>query len=218
MCQSGYIRDVLARFNMQDCKPVKTPLVVGVKLKSPSDKTAIKESLQYRELVGALMYIAIGTRPDIAYAVSLLGKFSSNYDRKHWEAAKRVLRYLRGTIHKKLVFSCNSKGLAGYSDTDWGNCIVDQRSYSGYSFILSGAAMSWCSRKQRTVALSSTGAEYMALTEAVKEAAFLIDFLKEIGCEDLIKIAIYFDNQSAGKLAQNPVFHARYRHIDKVNI
>lgn len=113
-----------------------------------------------------------------------------------------------------MTFTTDSKPLTGYADADWGNCHIDRRSYTGYCFILCGGSISWCSRKQKTVALSSTEAEYMSLTEAGKEAVFLIGFLKELGHEDLTNVTLFNDNQSAGKLVKNTVFHAKSKHIE----
>ncbi|XP_071652183.1 uncharacterized protein [Temnothorax longispinosus] len=131
---------------MTDCKPVKTPLDASVKLHDAVENTDIDESkLPYRELLGSLMYLAQGTRPDIAHA--------------------RVLRYLKGTIIHGLYYTKRGKALIGYTDADWGNCGLDRRSYTGSVFLLANAAISWESRKQRTVTLSSTKAEYTALMQ-----------------------------------------------------
>lgn len=203
LCQRGYIKDVLHKYNMENCKAVKTPLATGVKLQLPmvtEGENIVRKQYPYRELIGALMYIA--------YAVNMLSQFNNCHNESHWQAAKRILRYLQGTIGKKLVYICNNEGISGFADADWGNCNIDRK------FILSGAAISWCARKQRTVALSSTEAEYMSLTDAAKEAIFLSTIVKELGFEELSKITIYNDNQSAGKLALNPVFHSRSKHID----
>jgi len=213
ICQSGYIREVLQRFQMEDCKPVRTPIATGTKLVASPQRSTVTKQYPFRELIGALMYIATCTRPDISHAINLLSQFNNSNDESHWQAAKRVLRYLKGTIEGKLTFSKDELDILGYVDSDWGNCDLDRRSYTGYSFILCGAAISWCSRKQRTVALSSTEAEYMGLTEAAKEAIFLSTFVQELGVKQLSKITIFNDNQSAGKLAQNPVFHSRSKHI-----
>ncbi|XP_071581029.1 uncharacterized protein [Temnothorax nylanderi] len=126
----------------------------------------LDEDVPYRELVGYLTYLALATRPDISFAASCLGQFNNSYGKAHcWVAAKRVLRYLKGTLDLGLVYSPDVKPLKGYVDSDWGNCPDDRRSYSGYVFALSGSPISWDARKQRTVALSSTEAEYMALTD-----------------------------------------------------
>lgn len=199
---------------MSDCKPVSIPLTPGMKLSKTHDDNDHEEVFPYRELIGALMYAALGTRPDIAHAVSALSQFNSCARQEHWGAAKRVLRYLKGTMDLGLRFTNDDQSLRGYVDADWANCIIDRRSYTGSVFILNGAAISWESRKQRTIALSSTEAEYMAVTDAAKEAIYLINFLKDLGLPDLARVTIFNDNQGAGKLAENPVFHSRSKHID----
>lgn len=159
------------------------------------------------------MYLATCTRPDIAYAVSHLSQFNTCFNREHWTAAKRVLRYLKGTSDLGLTYTKNEKSIEGFVDADWTNCSIDRRSYSGFAFTLSGCPISWESRKQKTVALSSTEAEYMALSEAAKQATYLIRLLSAFGIPD-VTIKIFCDNNGAIKLAENPVFHARSKHID----
>ena len=177
--QKGYILDILKKFGMADSKSVSTPMDIGVKLTHPEGAMEKKYAeLPYRELVGALMYLATATRPDIAHAVSFLSQFLTNYRQEHWTATKRVLRYLRGTPGIGITYGCGGSSIIGFSDSDWGNCLTDRRSYTGYIFMYNGGAVSWESRKQRTVALSSTEAEYMALTEASKEAIHLKGLLK----------------------------------------
>jgi len=129
-------------------------------------------------------------------------------------AAKRVLRYLKGTINLGLTYQKSERPALGFVDADWANCREDRRSYTGYVFILSGCPVTWESRKQRTVALSSTEAEYMALTEASKEGLHLKRFLAELGAKHLGQVCIQCDNNGARKLAENPVFHGRSKHID----
>lgn len=216
MNQKGYLNDILERFGMIDAKPVSTPIEPGTKLKRNDDKLIIEKfkNLPYRELVGALMYLAVCTRPDISHAVSYLSQFNSCYDSTHWSAAKRVLRYLKGTENMGLYFKKDQKLLTGYVDADWGNCPEDRRSYTGFVFILGGSPISWESRKQRTVALSSTEAEYMALTEAAKEAVYLRRLLSELGFDKLGHVSLFCDNNGAQKLAKNAIFHNRTKHID----
>ena len=213
--QSGYIRDVLDRFGMSDSKPVATPMDPGTKLeKDEGESSPNEEELPYRELIGSLMYLAVCTRPDIAFAVSYLSQFNSCYNKSHWTAAKRVLRYIKETQDLGLKYQKTGKPLHGYVDADWANCTIDRRSYTGYTFILGGCPISWEARKQRTVALSSTEAEYMALSESSKEASYLKRFLENAGVNNLIQVRIFCDNNGARKLAENPVFHNRSKHID----
>lgn len=214
LCQKTFIKKILEKFGMENCKPIRTPLDANEKLISP--RSLNKEEMEkypYQSLIGSLMYLSVSTRPDIAYTVSMLSQFNQNYSMEHWKAAKRVLRYLKGTADSSLVFQRTGENLVGFADADWGSCIQDRRSYTGYIFKLAGGAVSWEARKQRTVALSSTEAEYMALTEAAKEAIYLGRFLQEIGIHEE-KITIYSDNQGAKRLVENPVFHSRTKHID----
>ena len=129
-------------------------------------------------------------------------------------AAKRVVRYLKGTLEYGITFHKTGKPLFGFVDADWGNCILDRRSYSGYAFILGGAAITWEARKQRTVALSSVEAEYLALGEATKEAIFLRQFLSSLGIKTKEPTVIFNDNQSSQLLVRNPAYHSRTKHID----
>jgi hypothetical protein len=210
--QTGYINELLKRFGMFDSKPVCAPLDPGVKLlksEEPPD-----ENLPYRELVGALTYLSTATRPDISFAVSYLGQFNNCYGKPHWTAAKRVLRYLKGTTKLGLTFFKKSQFLEGFVDADWGNCPNDRKSFTGYVFMLGGGPVSWDARKQKTVALSSTEAEYMGLAEATKEASYLRSFLIELGLDNLSSVVVYEDNLGALKLAANPTFHNRSKHID----
>lgn len=209
--QENYIDQILKKFNMSECKSVSTPMNTDIcidKVESVGD-----QNLPYQRLIGSLMYLAVLTRPDIAYTVSFLSQFNNCYTELHWKCAKRVLRYLQGTKALKLKFSNDNGELQGYADADWASDRNDRKSYTGLVFKLSGGAISWESNKQRTVALSSTEAEYMSLCEASKEGIYLRNVLSE-----LIKyessVTIFNDNQSASKLSYNPVFHKRSKHID----
>lgn len=215
LSQKGYINEILRRFGMQDCHPISTPIAYGSKLtREPDVRDDGEPSYPYQELVGALMYAAMGTCPDIAHAVSVLSQFNSCYGKQHWVAAKQVLRYLQGTADCTLSYSKNDSPLRGYIDADWGSCTIDRRSYTGYTFIFCGAAVTWESRKQRTVALLSTEAEYMAIGDAVKEAMYLASFLGELGHPILSGVVLFNDNHGAHFLAENPSFSTRTKHID----
>ena len=171
--------------------------------------------IPYRNIIGSLMYAMTGTRPDIAYAIGALSQFNENPGELHWKAAKRVLRYLKGTKDFTLVYRKGQKSLEGYSDADWGANPDDRRSTTGYLFTLSGSCISWNSCKQPTVALSSTEAEYMALSQATKEAIWLKWLLEELGFHTPSQASIiHSDNQGCIALGKNPVHHARTKHID----
>lgn len=214
MSQAAYTRELLRRFRMQDCNSVTTPMEVGVKLVKTDGRCNAGESRPYRELIGALIYLSMATRPDITNAVAKLAQFCDFPGEVHWRAAKRILRYLKGTVDLGLVYHKTDLRIVGYSDAEWGGCEVDRRSFSGYNFTLGGAAISWKSQKQPTAALSSTEAEYMALTEAAKEAMYLRGILNELEILEVIDVVVYVDNQGAEYLAHYPMFHKRTKHID----
>lgn len=212
--QSLYLEKVLERFGMSECKPTMTPMDVNVKLEKPKCvKNDVMNQYPYQSLIGALMYLAVTTRPDIAYAVNYLSQFNTNYDVDHWKAAKRVLRYLKGTSDYGLVYERTDLPLFGVVDADWGSNAIDRKSYSGFAFILAGAPISWEARKQRTIALSSTEAEYMAISEATKEAMYLRDVLGNVGMECEC-VTLFNDNQGAIKLAESRNYRSRTKHID----
>ncbi|XP_059057424.1 uncharacterized protein LOC131851019 [Achroia grisella] len=165
---------------MNDALTATTPLEPGLKLLTPETGDENIE-VPYQELIGSLMYIAIGTRLDISHTVSYLSQFNAHYGEVHWKAAKRVLRYLKGTKDLQLRYKRNGQTFpTGYVDADYGNNLVDRRSFTGFVYMMSGAPISWEARKQRTVALSTTEAEYMALAEACKEAIYLKTLISEI--------------------------------------
>ena len=195
---------------MNDSKPVKTPVDPGHRLVKANK--ALDQPL-YQSVVGSLMYLATCTRPDIAYAVGMLARFSSKPNQSHWTAAKRVLRYLRGTVNFGILYRGES-GVLGYSDADWAGDADDRKSTSGYMFLIAGGPVSWKSRKQSTVALSTAEAEYVALSTAVQECMWMQRLLSELGNPPDGPTTILEDNQSSIAMAKNPQFHGRAKHID----
>lgn len=212
--QEKYINAVLQKFGMENCNPVSTPMDKDVNLKVVKETEDKNPKVPYRELIGALTYLAMATRPDIAHAVSVLAQFNERNDNTHWGAAKRILRYLKGTVNMCISYRKDNRGICGYVDADWARCSIDRRSYTGYVFTLNGGGISWKSQKQRTVALSSTEAEYMALSEVMKCALYLEGIVAELKLDCLPKIVIYIDNLGAKLLAENPIVQPRTKHID----
>ena len=213
LTQRRYILDMLKRYGMENCNSVSTPMDKDV-IFSKGSKDAGNKGRPYRELIGGLMYLAIATRPDINHAVSILAQFNDCHEDAHWVAAKRILRYLKGTVDYSLNYQKSDDSIEGHVDADWGRCKIDRRSVTGYVFTLCRGAITWKSQKQRTVALSSTEAEYMALAECAKGAVYLNEFIKELGFHDLTGITIHNDNLGAQLLAKNPIVHPRIKHID----
>nr|AAZ28937.1 polyprotein [Phanerochaete chrysosporium RP-78] len=211
--QTRYLETILERFGMQDCKPVSTPLDPGVKLEpTPEDQTPA--DVPYAAAIGSLMYAATGTRPDIAFAVQTLSQFTSRPSATHWTAVKHVFRYLKGTTDVGLTFARRADDdITGYSDADWAQA-HDRRSVSGYAYLLAGGIVSWNSKKQPTVALSTMEAEYIALSHAAKEAVWLRRLLTELGFPPGAPTVLHTDNQAAISFAHDTQFHARSKHID----
>ncbi|TFY78270.1 hypothetical protein EWM64_g5745 [Hericium alpestre] len=218
MLQRAYIDTILSRFNLQDAKSLTTAIDPSFSLttdQSPSTPQQYDDmrNILYREAIGSLMYAAIGTRPDVSYAVTALSQFMQNPGHPHWEAAKRVMRYLKGTKEEWLTYGGdNANGMEGFSDADWGSS-DHRRSISGYVFLIDGGAVSWSSKKQPIVALSSTEAEYVAMTHAAKEVLWTRAFLGEIISPFDKPTTLYADNQSAITLAKDNLYHARTKHI-----
>ena len=159
---------------MDGTKPVSTRVDISVKLiKTDEDCEAVDQGL-YQSAVGSFLYLSTWSRPDIAYAANRVAKFSSRPSREHWTAVKRIMRYLRGTIEYGLVYERGSQDdCIGFSDSDWAGDVEDRKSTSGYMFQICGTAVSWRSKKQSCVALSTAEAEYMALASAAQEAIWM---------------------------------------------
>ena len=213
--QPNYVESILARFGMSECKPVATPLEAGVRFDKRGDDEEACEVQKYQKAIGCLTYLSTATRPDIAAAVGMLSKFMAEPGVTHWVGVKRVLRYLRGTHNYGLVFvGGDDDTLVGYSDSDWAGDQVTRRSTSGYIFQFGNSTISWSSRRQATVAKSSTEAEYVALSMAAQEAIWLRRLLKDIGVGVDHATTIHEDNQGAIQLSRNPKHHNRTKHVD----
>ena len=173
LSQPNYTEAILKRFGMESCKPTSTPMEANLQL----EKGTVEEKLDkpYRELIGCLTYLMVTSRPDISAAVSYFSQFQCNPNNQHWTHAKRILRYLKGTVQHGLVFKRNAavRQLVGFADANWATDKNDRRSVSGFLFKVYGSTTTWATRKQRTVALSSTEAECSALVECVCEAVWI---------------------------------------------
>lgn len=211
--QVQYIKDMLEEYGMAHCKTWSVPLTPGYQIKYNEYRMKVNPQ-EYQSIIGALTYLSITTRPDIQHSVNKLAQRNADPHVQHLVAAKNILQYLAGTINYKLSFKAGPEGVLEYADADWGSRTTDRKSYTGYIFFINGCAISWESKKQRTVALSSTEAEYMAMSNAAREAIFLRRLLSEIEYGNGDPILLHVDNQGAYKLAQNPVFHNRTKHID----
>ena len=220
LSQSQFITDLLQEHGLQDSKPLSTPLNPGSRLStsmSPQNDAEAAEMHQYPyiSVVGSLMYLALTTRPDIAYAAGVLARFNSNPGLAHWQAVKHVLRYLKGTVDHKLVYrpSDNPEPFITYSDADHGGNPDNGRSTGGYVVKIGNGAVSWSSKLQSLVALSTTEAEHISAVEAGKEILWLRQFMGELGYQISGPSLLRMDNQSAIAVSKNPEHHGKMKHL-----
>ena len=174
------------------------------------------EAVPYRSAVGSLIYAMMGTRPDIAASVGIVSKYLAKPGHLHWQATKRIMRYLKGSAALGITLGGTSDDvgtLFGFSDSDYAGCLDSRRSTTGFLFMF-GGPITWQSKRQPSVAASTAEAEYMALAQAAKEAIWLRALARALGFPQNAPTLIFEDNQGAIKLAKNPVLHARTKHID----
>ncbi|XP_016195996.1 uncharacterized protein LOC107637059 [Arachis ipaensis] len=213
VCQRKHCLDLLQDYGMLDAKPASTPMDYTTHL-SKKFGTLLASNSEYRRIIGRLLYLT-NTKSEIAYAVSKLSQFLDCATDKNFEAALRVLKYLKGALAKGLFFSATTDFTpSGFSDSDWATCSDSRRSVTGHCFFLGTSIISWKSKKQDTVAASSCEAEYRALASATKDAQWLAYMMKELQIEQQKLIVIYCDSQSALHIAVNPVYHERTKHIE----
>ena len=215
---SSYIDVILSHFALSEAKAYGTPMAPGVSyskkdsLTSPDEATHMKNT-PYREAIGSLMYAAVATCPDIAFAVSTLSQFLDNPGDAHWEAAKHISRYPAGTKDFQLTFGTEHHNLEGYMDVDSATQ-EHHRAISGYAFLFDSGMISWSSRKQELVTLSTAEAEYVAAMHAAKETIWLCKLFGELLPESSSPTPFYCDNQATFQLATEENYHVRTKHID----
>ncbi|KAK4327560.1 hypothetical protein Pmani_001967 [Petrolisthes manimaculis] len=213
--QPLYIENILKKFGMEDSKPVETPVDPNQNVCKATDECTLFDKEQYQSAVGSLLYLSVKTRPDIAYAVNSVTRYNTKPTSQHWKAVKRIMRYLKGTLDLGILYNYNgSTDFVGYSDADWAGDINDRKSTSGYCFHLGGGPVSWSSKKQSCVALSTAEAEYMALASAIQEAVWLRKLAVDIQIDCMGPLLLYEDNQSTIAMSKNPQFHGKTKHID----
>ncbi|KAK9681859.1 hypothetical protein RND81_10G032400 [Saponaria officinalis] len=213
LCQKKYLLEVFDRFGMSNCNSICTPTERGAKLVKDPPGNNVNSTL-YKQMVGSLMYLT-ATRPDIMYAVSMVSRYMERPKETHLLAAKRILRYLRGTTDFGIFYNKGAKSeLIGFCDSDYAGDLDDRRSTSGYVFMLGFAVVSWCSKKQPIVTLSTTEAEFVAAATCASQALWLRNILKELQFKQKYSNRLFCDNSSAIKLSRNPIFHGKCKHID----
>jgi len=211
--QRKYAQDVLKRFNMLNCKPISTPVGTGVKLSLVNDEKEVNPTL-FKQIVSSLRYMC-DTRSDIAYGVGLISKYMVKPTTSHLVAAKRIMRYVKGTSSYDIQYSKNqSDELIGYSDSDWSGDKDDMKSTAAYVFMFGNADFSWSSKKESVVALSSCEAEYIAASMTACQAQRINMLLMELQLVKDEKMKLRIDSKSAIDLAKHPVAHGRSKHIE----
>uniref|UniRef100_A0A2N9IAG3 CCHC-type domain-containing protein n=1 Tax=Fagus sylvatica TaxID=28930 RepID=A0A2N9IAG3_FAGSY len=218
LSQEKYVERVLERFNMKYAKPISTPLGGHFKLSKKSCPSSNKEkenmtSIPYSSAVGSLMYAMVCIRPDIAHVVGVVSRFIVNLDKEHWKAVKWIFRYLRGSSKSCLSFGSSKSVLEGYTDADMAGDLDGRKSTSGFLFTFARGAVSWQSKLQKCVALSTTEAEYIAATEAGKEMLWMKRFLQDLGLKQ-DEYVVHCDSQGALDLSKNFTYHSQTKHID----
>ena len=211
--QKKYAADILKRFKMESCNSISTPVETRLQLTKSCDGNLVNTTY-FRSLVGSLRYLT-STRPDISFGVGMISRFMETPSQVHLQVAKRILRYIKGTQNHGIFYAsaadCN---LVGYSDSDWAGDVEGRKSTSGYIFHFGSGAISWSSKKQQVVALSTTEAEYMAAASSACQAVWLRRLCDELNQKQGSPTKIFCDNKSAISLTKNPVFHGRSKHID----
>eukprot|EP00253_Pinus_taeda_P012236 PITA_12236 len=213
LSQSKYACHLLRFFHMEDCKPAPSPFQSGVKLSVTCTSPEVDATL-YCQLVGKLLYLT-HTRLDLSFVVGFVARFMQTPHESHWKAAKRILRYVHGTVWFGIHYSAEASPLlVGFTDSDWASDPDDQKSTAGYVFTLGSGPITWACKKQAAISLSSAEGEYRGAVEASKEALWLRQILSEFGFEQQHPTTLWCDNQSAIQLCKDPVQHQRRKHIE----
>ncbi|XP_021713913.1 uncharacterized protein LOC110682017 [Chenopodium quinoa] len=213
LSQENYAQEILESAGMGSCKPAATPVDTKSKL-SADVGPPVRDPTLYRSLAGALQYLTF-TRPDIAYAIQQVCLFMHDPLEPHFEALKRILSYVQGTIDPGLhLYPTVSHRLITYTNADWGGCPDTRRSTSGYCCFLGDNLVSWSSKRQHTLSKSSAEAEYRGVANVVSEACWLRNLLLELHCPLRQATIVYCDNVSAIYLSVNPVQHQRTKHVE----
>jgi len=197
---------------MEDCKEVATPIATNFLLDADEDGQPM-DSTKYRGLIGSLLYL-ITSRPDIQFGVCLCARFQANPKESHFKAEKKIMKYLKGTTNVCLWYPCDSSiTLSGFSDLDYAGCKLDRKSTSGTCHLLGSSLISWNSKKQACVTLSTTEAEYIVVGDGCAQIISLKHQLLDYGVK-LSKVPLDCDNTSAINLTKNPIQHSKTKHIE----
>ena len=223
LTQKSYIKSILKKYGMEECRGAKTPLEPGIRLStemSPRNQEEASEmyNVPYREAIGSLMHLAVNTRPDILFAVTKLSQYNVNPVRQHWGQVKHVLRYLSKTMDYGIKYTSNkNKNVEVYSDADWGSDLDDRHSFSGLIMKVAGNVVEWRSAKQKCISTSTMEAEYVAMSHGVKAIVWLKMVLNELNLLNCFAgIQLFCDNRAAIDFSINNIDNTRSRHIGHI--
>jgi hypothetical protein len=218
LSQSSYIDSILARFNLTDAKAQSTPMVpnsIYSKEDSPADAShaTCMKKMPYREAIGSLIYTSIATCPDITFTILTLSQFLENLGEVHWDVVKHIFHYLAGTKDLQLTYGGEWHNLIGYTDAD-GALQTHRHAISGHAFLIDSGAVSWSSRKQELMMLSTAKAEYIMAMHTAKEAIWLRHLIRELFPNSLTPTTLFCNNQAMLKLAIDNNYHVQTKHIN----
>eukprot|EP00253_Pinus_taeda_P032988 PITA_32988 len=212
LSQTKYLKKILKKYGMEDAKPVCTPMVTGCSLSANDESTAVHQPT-YRSMIGSLLYL-IGTRPNIMHAVGIVGIFQANPKETHLQGVKRIFKYLQGTQNYGLWYPRDTDlTLHSYTDADWAKSVDDRKSASGGAFFMGSRLVSWFSKKQSSIALSTAEAEYVAAASCCTQLLWMMQTLQDFEITCTPPLSILCDNTSAISISKNPVMHSKTKHI-----
>ena len=212
--QHKFAKQLIEKFNLSNCKTVSTPAQVGVKLRKRTESEESVDSTMYRSAIGCLLYLANCTRPDISYAVSYAARFSSDPTTKHWNYVKHILKYVKSTLETGIIYKkCKSLTIETFSDSDFASDTEQCKSTTGNITLINGSPISWNSNKQSTIALSTTEAETIALTSAVRNALYLNKIFSDLKLNVKLPLKIFGDNNAANSIVSNNINSNRTKHM-----
>jgi len=212
LSQTKYLKQILKKYGMEDSKPVCTPMVTGCSLSANDESTAVHQPT-CRSMIGSLIYLT-GTRPDIMHVVGIVGRFQANPKESHLQAVKRIFKYLQGTQNYGLWYPRGiDLTLHAYTDADWVGSMDDRKSTSGGAFFMGPRLVSWFSKKQSSIALSTAEAEYVAAASCCTQLLWMMQTLQDMKITCTFPISILCDNTSAISISKNPVMHSKTKHI-----
>eukprot|EP00253_Pinus_taeda_P002778 PITA_02778 len=212
LSQTKYLKQILKKYGMEDAKPVCTPMVTGCNL-SATDESAAVHQPTYISVIGSLLYLT-GTQPDIMHAVGIVGRFQANPKETHPQAVKRIFKYLQGTQNYGLWYSRDTDlTLHAYTDVDWAGSVDDRKSTSGGALFMGSRLVSWFSKKQSSIALSTAEAEYVAAASCCTQLLWMMQTLQDFQITCTPPISILCDNTSAISISKNPVMHSKTKHM-----